>query len=341
MGISRADIIDADIVDAQELAATGATSYRSDTVVSTVSATKIVTLTTTFGILYHDDPVEPGDKVVLTGTSGADGTYTVFSVLSANTFDVVETIANSTGGTAAFLYKAGAERIGVDSSGFVNSASSSLQGVLQDFDAAITTPSSGLGLTELEHESLTTQVHNVAQNSYVQVTRSGGAVVSVITYVDNTLTTKIREDLITRSGGLVTSVETKQYAGGLLSSTLTKTINRSGGSVVSIDVVLSVSISPTLAEADHEALDTLVHEIARTSYVQIVRSGGKVTAVVTWTDNTTSLKIRELAITRTADIITSTVTKQYKSTGAVAATLTETFGRDVHGAIDSITVVRS
>jgi hypothetical protein len=139
MGISKADIVDLDIVDSTELAATGVTSYRTgNTVTSTTSGTKVILFPGSVSLIYGDDPVEVGDKVVLTGTSGANGTYTVANVLTDQSLDVVEAIATSTGGTAAFRNKSGALRVGVDTSTFVASANSTAQAVLKDLDTQAT-----------------------------------------------------------------------------------------------------------------------------------------------------------------------------------------------------------
>jgi len=139
MNVSKADIVDLDIVDSSELAATGSTSYRSgDSVTSTTSGTKVILFPGTVNLIYGDDPVEVGDKVVLTGTSAADGTYTVATVLTDQTLDVVEAIATSTGGTAAFRHKSGALRVGVDTTTFVASANSTAQAVLKDLDTQST-----------------------------------------------------------------------------------------------------------------------------------------------------------------------------------------------------------
>lgn len=99
---------------------------------------------------------------------------------------------------------------------------------------------SGSGLTAPQHLALDQLVHNIAETSYLEVTRSGGRVTDVIIWTDSGKTTKIREVNITRSSGQVSQVVTKQYdGGGSLVQTLTQTINRSSGQVASIDSVLS------------------------------------------------------------------------------------------------------
>jgi hypothetical protein len=100
--------------------------------------------------------------------------------------------------------------------------------------------SAGSGISAGTHLVLDQLVHDVAETSYEEVTRSGGQVTSDIVWTDNTKITKVRETLITRSGGQVDTVVMKQYdAGGALVQTLTGTITRSGGQVESIAWVLS------------------------------------------------------------------------------------------------------
>jgi len=132
MSISKQDIKDLDFVDAEELIADGSTNFRSgDTVVSTVSATKTINLSGTL-LINGDEPVEPNNKVVLTGTTGADGIYTVATVPSDTSVTVVESINDSTGGAAAFMFPSGATQIGVDPTNLTWTTKDVLQGVLED-----------------------------------------------------------------------------------------------------------------------------------------------------------------------------------------------------------------
>lgn len=103
-----------------------------------------------------------------------------------------------------------------------------------------TVPVGGSGITPAQHQALDQIVHNIAETSYLEVTRTAGRVSDVTHWTDNTKTTKIRETNITRTSGVVSSVVVKQYDGtGTLAQTLTGTVNRAGGQVASIDWVLS------------------------------------------------------------------------------------------------------
>lgn len=99
-------------------------------------------------------------------------------------------------------------------------------------------PRSGGGISEAQHEVLDTLVHELAETSYLEATRSGGQISAVTVWTNILKTTKIREALITRGGGQVTVVIEKQYNGaGTLVQTLTHTITRSGGQVASVATV--------------------------------------------------------------------------------------------------------
>jgi hypothetical protein len=113
--IRKADIEDADFIDAAELASSTGTTYLSGvTVASTVSATKRVNLSGV-AILNADTPVESGDKATLTGP--AAGTYTVDVVIDDVTFSVVESIADGGAGTASFKYPEGGSKVGFAATG--------------------------------------------------------------------------------------------------------------------------------------------------------------------------------------------------------------------------------
>lgn len=76
---------------------------------------------------------------------------------------------------------------------------------------------------------------NLVQDSYQEITRSAGLVSSVVWWTTPAKTQKIREITVTRSGNLVSSIETKQYnESGTLVATYTESITRSGGLVTSI-----------------------------------------------------------------------------------------------------------
>lgn len=161
-GLTKNDISDLDFVDALELESDGQSVFLpSVTIVSTTSATKRVVLS---GVHIINDPeqrIEPTDLVVLSGTSGADGLYTVATIIDDVTFTVVEAIADSTGGTANFKWPPGAQRVGLDPTGLVQTTAHNVQDAIRDLDGAISVG----GITEAQHKTLRQLIHFIETNS--------------------------------------------------------------------------------------------------------------------------------------------------------------------------------
>lgn len=97
-----------------------------------------------------------------------------------------------------------------------------------------------------------------------------------------------------------------------------------------------------ISSGQHEALDSLVHEIAETSYVQVGRTGGRVTSIVVWETVGMLKKIRETLITRASGQVSVVVEKQFDSAGVVVVgqTLTHTVSRS-GGQVGSIASVET
>jgi hypothetical protein len=83
-----------------------------------------------------------------------------------------------------------------------------------------------------------------------------------------------------------------------------------------------------ISEAQHEALDTLVHDIDETSYEEYVYSGSKVTSAITWTSAAKTLKIREEQYTYSGSKVSQAVTIQYDGAGIEVMRTTEVYGFD-------------
>lgn len=89
-----------------------------------------------------------------------------------------------------------------------------------------------------------------------------------------------------------------------------------------------VSGSGGLTESSHEALDTLTHAIAETSYEEVTYSANKISAITVWETDSKLKKIREELYTYTGSKITQIVTNQYDGAGVVSQTVTETVTYD-------------
>lgn len=105
-----------------------------------------------------------------------------------------------------------------------------------------------------------------------------------------------------------------------------RTLTSTGNTYVNTDGTTTgweVLITPPL----HRALDQLVHNVAETSFMQVVRSGGQVTEVVYWTDSGMTTRIRDTSITRSGGQVSTIVERQYNASGSVVQTLTGTVTR--------------
>jgi hypothetical protein len=80
-----------------------------------------------------------------------------------------------------------------------------------------------------------------------------------------------------------------------------------------------------ISEVEHEALDTLVHEIDETSYEEYTYSGGNVTNFTIWASVAKIKKIREEQYTYASNKVSQVVTIQYDDVGVAKMTMTETY----------------
>lgn len=95
--------------------------------------------------------------------------------------------------------------------------------------------SAGGGITEPQHDALDDLVHWLAETNYQEIIRSGGKVTSVINWTDSGKTTKVREMVITRSGGKVSQMDFIQYDGaGVEKQRMTGVITRTSGKISSV-----------------------------------------------------------------------------------------------------------
>lgn len=216
MGISKADLVDADVYDATELNTDGSIVYLSVTVVSTTSGTQTVVVNLASdgeGILYSKDhPVEVGDSVDLTGTSGGlgNGTFTITAVLTDTSFTVAEPIGTSTGGTAFFRYPPGAQEIGYRSSDQNSSSGSQLQRVVTDIsNATLLDDEPGSFNTTY---TITRVGPRVTQELWVNTISTFAIKRIAYTYSANRLTQEVRKVYLASDGTTIIAQKTISYS---------------------------------------------------------------------------------------------------------------------------------
>lgn len=101
---------------------------------------------------------------------------------------------------------------------------------------------SATGITETEHRNLDQLVHDIAEDSFEEVTYTGNKVTKLTVWTDAGKTVKIRETSVTYTGNQPTSIQTIQYdAAGvaMAGETMTETISYSGSQITSITRTLT------------------------------------------------------------------------------------------------------
>lgn len=138
--ISKTDVRDEEFVDTIELASDGYYIYRTGLLTSTTNSTKVVLINqqNSLDILLNiDEPLQVNDRVLIQGSSSADGYFIVDAIIDNVSFSVKETISDSVGGTIYYMHPAGAFKIGFDSSNTINTKANNVQQAIEDLDAAI------------------------------------------------------------------------------------------------------------------------------------------------------------------------------------------------------------
>lgn len=80
-----------------------------------------------------------------------------------------------------------------------------------------------------------------------------------------------------------------------------------------------------ISEAQHEALDTLVHDLDESCYEEFTYDGSRVTSAITWATSEKLLKIREEQYIYTLGRVSQAVIIQYNGAGAEVMRMTETY----------------
>ena len=100
-------------------------------------------------------------------------------------------------------------------------------------------------------------------------------------------------------------------------------------------LVSALSMGGGLSPETHELLNTLVHDLARTCYLEVTRAGRQVTSITVWESSSKEKKIREFDISRAANKVTQIVRKQFDGDGNLSKTITSVITR-MGGAVVSI-----
>lgn len=95
-----------------------------------------------------------------------------------------------------------------------------------------------------------------------------------------------------------------------------------------------------ITEEQHEALDTLTHEIAESSYQECTYSGSRPTGSIIWETAAKLKKIREFQYSYTSGWLTQYVEIQYDAAGVEKYRETETYTY-VNGQMATATLVRT
>jgi hypothetical protein len=335
--IRKEDIADVDIVDAYELASDGTPDatglYLTVSCISTTSATKTIVGALPSdgeGYLYSvDHPVQVGDYVFLTGTSGgaANGKFTVATVASDTSVTVNETIADSTGGTIQFVYPEGASLVGFNPTGQSFTSAITVEQALLDIANALPP---GTTITDQEHKTLPQLIHLADgqggpfegfTTNAVSITTGGAFPTSIIWYTDNTLLYKIVEKQITyNTNKTPATLYWAVYAsdGVTVLATAADAITYSGAFETSRTRTLTDSPAPMFITAQqHKTLRQLIHLAdgqggpfeGFTSGAYRTTVGAAFPTAVTWYDSSLmAKKYVEKLITYTGQYQINTVT---------------------------------
>jgi len=243
------DDYDPDELILQELGILGDTKYISNDELAAVGDTYIVsgifpvnlssTANSTRNVYaaagrWKTWELEIGDLVLIEGNTAA-GNYTVETVSDQQNFIVAETIPDSTGGTVKIYHPKATTRIGVDDSTMEHVEGDNLQEVLESIDDQLGGDITS-GITPVTHRTLDQLVHNIAEDSWEEVTYSGIRPTSIIVWTDSGKTLKIREEEYVWNANKIDTITITQYdSDGLEEERIVETYTYSGMRVIEID----------------------------------------------------------------------------------------------------------
>lgn len=273
------------------------------------------------GAAFESWLLDSGDIVVITGSAAA-GRYRVDTVIDQKTFSVIEPLASTAGvGTISIYHPVGASITGFNPSGLFSTSALNVQDAIKDLDGYISTL--GVGTSSIAHDDYDTLVHNLAENNYEEYTYTGLRISSIISWTDIFKTTKIRESSFTYLGSRVSSEVNIQYDSyGAETQRLLKNYTYTGRFLSNV----SITEFGGTTQIEHEYLDTLVHNLAETSYEEYSYTGARVSNITVWNSSSKTTKIREYQYTYSGRKVSQTIEIQYNSLGIEVERLTSSIG---------------
>ncbi len=107
-------------------------------------------------------------------------------------------------------------------------------------------------------------------------------------------------------------------------------------------VTIDAESTPNVSLGQHDALDSLAHELAESCVTDYEYDGdGNITRVVTWASAARAVKVRERLFAYSGGLLATSTTTQHDAAGAVIATLAQAFTYDGDGNVTSKTTTRS
>jgi hypothetical protein len=310
-----------EIVTETELESTFASSHAKSFVFpvpisSTTSGTNLIVSNTSS---FQDWRVEAGDTAYIYGNGVTnDGYTTIVSVIDQRKITVARALGTTiSSGMLVVFNPAGATKVGVDTENLSNISGANLQEVIESIDFSL----SNLG-NAANHEDIDSLVHNLSEDYYEEFVYSGGKVTAVIAWQDSSREKKVRESIYTYTNGKISHDADIQYnALGIEIQRLARAYTYSGSRLLSIQTTETI----TTSEPPHEDIDSLVHNLAETSYEEYLYSGNNVYNITIWNNISKTLKIREHQYTYTGNQVTQSVDIQYNSAGTEIQRLTNNF----------------
>jgi hypothetical protein len=270
---------------------------------------------------FQDWRVAVGDDVYIFGSSFNDGYYKVANVIDQRKITTVEPLVTSvSSGYIYILNPAGSTKVGVKDTTFSVISGTNLQTVLESIDTSLA--NIGTPVLPGDHDNYDTLVHNLAEDYYEEYTYTGNVITNNTIWSNISKVLKIREyQYIYVLNKLYQEIQIQYNNSGVEVQRLVKTYNYSGNKVASISVTETGSPIPT----DHEEYDTLVHNLAETSFEEYIYYNELVSKIIVWTNALKVLKIREHQYSYSGGKIVQSIDIQYNNAGTEIERLTNNY----------------